>query len=234
MSVSATAWCWEHSRAEGSALLLLLALADRANDEGDDIWPSQKTLARKCRISVRTVHRLLGELEELGEVKIERYAGVAIDGQAGRHTHRYSLPRFADSLSDNPGDNSEVVGQDDRQSGGGCRTSATGCRTNQVGLSDTAMSEKTSYTSLDTSARSSNPQASSPNGLAERLYLGLKDKNPKVSMGECVSLVEQIRNANVADHRIDEVIGMALQKGAQWPSYVEKLARGRLPEMATS
>ena len=60
---------WKHSQASGSELLLLLALADMANDEGE-CWPSVKTLAERCRCSDRTIQRSLSELSELGELEI--------------------------------------------------------------------------------------------------------------------------------------------------------------------
>jgi len=49
---------WDHSGQSGSALLLLLALADQANDQGV-CWPSVDTLARKTRLSERTVQELI-------------------------------------------------------------------------------------------------------------------------------------------------------------------------------
>jgi len=64
MSVRATTWAWEQD-VDGTALLLLLAIADRADDDGV-IWQSQKTLAAKTRTSERTVRRTLAALEERG------------------------------------------------------------------------------------------------------------------------------------------------------------------------
>jgi len=58
---------WDRSSQQGTALLLLLALADFANDEGT-CWPSVKTLARKCRLGKRQTQNLLGKLEEEGEI----------------------------------------------------------------------------------------------------------------------------------------------------------------------
>jgi DNA-binding MarR family transcriptional regulator len=56
---------WESSRQRDSRLLLLMALADAANDEG---WSSPKIswLAERSRISTRQVQRLLRQLEEEG------------------------------------------------------------------------------------------------------------------------------------------------------------------------
>lgn len=54
MSVKAQNWVWQHSRAEGNELLVELAIADRANDDGEDCWPSMETLCRKTRLSRST------------------------------------------------------------------------------------------------------------------------------------------------------------------------------------
>ena len=52
---------WKHSKHAGGSLLVLLALADFANDEGI-CYPSQKTLAKKSRLSGRQVRRTVGEI----------------------------------------------------------------------------------------------------------------------------------------------------------------------------
>lgn len=49
----------------GSEALVLLALADQANDEGF-CWPSQEKLAPKARQSVSTLRRSLRSLEKMG------------------------------------------------------------------------------------------------------------------------------------------------------------------------
>jgi hypothetical protein len=58
---------WDHSRAQGIARLVLLALADHADHDGY-CWPSVETVARKCRVSERTVQRAIGEAEASGEI----------------------------------------------------------------------------------------------------------------------------------------------------------------------
>lgn len=66
---------WEHSRATDTALLVMLAIADNANDAGV-CWPAVETIAKKARCSDRTVQRLLKHLvEELRELVIEKKAG---------------------------------------------------------------------------------------------------------------------------------------------------------------
>lgn len=60
---------WEHSRAKGSGLLVLLAIADFANDSGV-AWPSIDTIAKKARTGVRRTQDLVKELESLGELQV--------------------------------------------------------------------------------------------------------------------------------------------------------------------
>ena len=61
---------WKHSKHAGGSLLVLLALADFANDEGI-CYPAQKTLAKKSRLSGRQVRRTVGEIVGSGELAIE-------------------------------------------------------------------------------------------------------------------------------------------------------------------
>lgn len=73
MSVDVMSAVWKQSKATGTALLLLLAIADNANSEGK-AYPSVKRLAQKIRTSERNVQLLLRRLEELGELAIELQA----------------------------------------------------------------------------------------------------------------------------------------------------------------
>ena len=65
MSVRATNWAWSLEEVMGSEALVLLALADQANDEGF-CWPAQEKLAPKARQSVSTLRRSLRSLEKMG------------------------------------------------------------------------------------------------------------------------------------------------------------------------
>jgi len=62
---------WEESVHKGSALLLLLAIADHAHDDGTGSYPSIATLARKIRMSERQVYRLIDFLQDSGELIVE-------------------------------------------------------------------------------------------------------------------------------------------------------------------
>jgi len=69
---------WERSSQRGTALLLLLAIADNANDEGE-AWPSVPTMAKKIRMSERYTRIVLRELEASGELVIKPARRYGID-----------------------------------------------------------------------------------------------------------------------------------------------------------
>lgn len=55
----------------GSKVLMLAALADHANDEGEQCYPGVERLAMKCRVSVRQAQRTLRELESEGWITVQ-------------------------------------------------------------------------------------------------------------------------------------------------------------------
>jgi hypothetical protein len=65
---------WEASRQSGGALLVLLAIADFADDDGL-AYPSIATLARKARLSDRQVQRVIAGLVAARELTVEPGAG---------------------------------------------------------------------------------------------------------------------------------------------------------------
>jgi hypothetical protein len=69
MSIHCANRVWTYSDQEGSALLLLLALADYA-DENGFAFPGQGLLATKARLCVRQTRRLLAGLQAAGELLI--------------------------------------------------------------------------------------------------------------------------------------------------------------------
>lgn len=68
MSIKVMSRVWDHSEQEGGDLLLLLALADWADDDGY-CWPKQAQLAAKARCSVRAVRDQLVRLTDAGEIE---------------------------------------------------------------------------------------------------------------------------------------------------------------------
>jgi hypothetical protein len=69
MSVKATTWVWSDSKSEGADRLVLLALADFADETGR-CFGSWGTMQRKTRLSKSTIARSLKRLEESGELKL--------------------------------------------------------------------------------------------------------------------------------------------------------------------
>lgn len=74
MSVRTMAAVWERSQHSGTNLLMLLAIADFADDDGR-AYPAVPTLARKCRMKERNAQYILSELVESDELTIQRGKG---------------------------------------------------------------------------------------------------------------------------------------------------------------
>ena len=91
VSVKVMAWVWDRSKAEGTALLVLLAIADSAGHDGRDAWPSLATLASRCRVSVRTVQRAVDELVAAGELEVEQHGGGTRHTRPDRRPNRYTV-----------------------------------------------------------------------------------------------------------------------------------------------
>lgn len=72
MSVRVSTWVWHETTARGSDLLVLLALADIADDDGS-CWPKVGVLSDKVRLDRATVQRRLKALIDGGLVeRVER------------------------------------------------------------------------------------------------------------------------------------------------------------------
>lgn len=101
MSIKVSTYVWEYSEHKGTALLLMLAIADHAHDDGGGAYPSIETLARKARTTPRHVKRLLHTLKESGELEVK-------SGGGPRGTNLYQVtkcpPRFNDGSNDGLGD----------------------------------------------------------------------------------------------------------------------------------
>lgn len=75
MSVRVSHWVWQYSPQKGSALLVLLAIADSANDDGGGAYPSTAKLAKKSRLSERNVQYIVRGLAAEGAIEIDWGAG---------------------------------------------------------------------------------------------------------------------------------------------------------------
>lgn len=78
------AWVIENSQTRGNQYIVLLMIANRADEDGASAWPSIRWLARRSRLSERTVQRAIRKLEKGGYLGIEWSAGP-------KGTNRYQV-----------------------------------------------------------------------------------------------------------------------------------------------
>lgn len=83
MSIKIMNAVWHLSKQKGTPLLLMIAIADNANDNGE-AWPGIEYLARKIRMSERQTQRLVRDLERTDELIVERGGGRG-------NAHRYFI-----------------------------------------------------------------------------------------------------------------------------------------------
>lgn len=86
MSAEAVTVVLHHSRAEGTAKLVLWGIANHHSDAG--AWPSIATLAKYAAVSERRVQQIIRDLVALGEIAVEEQGGL---GQSQYKTNRYHI-----------------------------------------------------------------------------------------------------------------------------------------------
>lgn len=95
MSLKVTNWVWKRSESRNGARLVLLALADRA-DDGGFAWPSIEDICERAKLSERAVQKGIAKLVEIGELEVE-------SGGGRRVRNRYRIvpkPRTSDGVTD--------------------------------------------------------------------------------------------------------------------------------------
>lgn len=85
MSIRAIVWAFDQECPSPAAKLVLIKLADHANDEGE-CWPSQGRIASDCGLARQTVNSQVKKLVELGLVAVERRRN-----EQGQQSNRYFL-----------------------------------------------------------------------------------------------------------------------------------------------
>jgi hypothetical protein len=94
MSIELMSRVWKETAFKGTELLVLLCLADHANDEGI-CWPAYKTIAARARTSPRWAMRCVKNLEAQGFLERDR-------GNVGRsNTYTLKFPPAAQGGEDN-------------------------------------------------------------------------------------------------------------------------------------
>lgn len=114
MSLRATLWALDHApTTDPTETLVLVALADHADDDGRGCWPAHASIARRARCSVSTVQRTLTRLEQGGVIRRGQQGAVA-HVRADRRPVVWDLvmpPRGTAGQSDRPVSEPSTAGQ---------------------------------------------------------------------------------------------------------------------------
>lgn len=86
MSAEAVTVVLHHSKAQGTAKLILWGIANHHSDHGS--WPAIATLAKYANIKERRAQQIIRELVALGEIAIEEQGGLS---QRQYKTNRYFI-----------------------------------------------------------------------------------------------------------------------------------------------
>ena len=85
MSIRVMSWVWDHGPSDRGELLVLLALADFADDDGN-CWPAMVKVAEKARVCERGARKIIRRLEEIGLLKT-----VVGGGRHGCNQYRIAI-----------------------------------------------------------------------------------------------------------------------------------------------
>lgn len=75
MSIKVMSEVWDHATVSQGTLLVLLALADSADERSRECWPAISSIAAKARLSERQVQRCIVELQSCEIIVITPNAG---------------------------------------------------------------------------------------------------------------------------------------------------------------
>lgn len=94
MSVKCQTWVWDYSETTGNDRIVLLFVADQADDDGTNSYPSIDRIADKTHLPKRTVMRCVERLERLGALVVHR------PERRGRgHFNSYEVVMKGDTLT---------------------------------------------------------------------------------------------------------------------------------------
>ena len=91
MSIEVATYVWRNSKHKGTDLLLLLAIADHSNGDGQ-CWPSIARLAKMARVSESHAKNVIRKLKKSGELSVVVNAGGKFEsGQTNMYYVNTSL-----------------------------------------------------------------------------------------------------------------------------------------------
>lgn len=76
MSFKVVEWVLDHSEATGAARMVATVLAENADQDTGECYPSLETICRRARVSVRTARNAIRSLEQLTEIETHRNKGL--------------------------------------------------------------------------------------------------------------------------------------------------------------
>lgn len=131
MSIRVMTFVWD-ARLPTAEKIVLLVIADHANDDGSNAWPSIATIARKASMSERSVQRHIKSLEQAGVLRVEQQGGGTAKMRSDRRPNRYDVVLDAiHGVTD--ATSTEVDGVTDETSRGD-NDASTGCQTEHHGV----------------------------------------------------------------------------------------------------
>ncbi|CAG9001727.1 MAG: hypothetical protein CENE_03753 [Candidatus Celerinatantimonas neptuna] len=90
MSIKLMTDVWDAPAFKGNTKLIMLRLADFANDEGL-CWPSVSTIARKCTVSVSTVKTQIRQLIVAEFITVKNRLKTTSEGKITNDTNYYQI-----------------------------------------------------------------------------------------------------------------------------------------------
>ncbi len=91
MSVEAMSWVLNHCTAKGTEKLVMIGIANHADNRGRNAWPSVATLARYANVSPRSVQYAIERLVAAGELKVQGQRGGDDETRADRRPNRFVI-----------------------------------------------------------------------------------------------------------------------------------------------
>ncbi|CAJ4869314.1 GP60 [Burkholderia pseudomallei] len=166
MSIKLTNMVWKHFEGGGSAMIVMLALADWCNDDGLSLHPSIRAIAKKCHLSECRARRIVHHLIDEGFLEV---IGNEFGGDPGKsREYRFRLDRFGTNGGVTP--SADATPSPDATPGADARYP---CHPRQ-GSPSAGDSLDVMYTSIDTKG-SGKPDAAPSSAIAST-----KSSNPPV------------------------------------------------------
>lgn len=189
-------WVWDHGPDDQGELLVLLALADHADDAGL-CWPSMASIASKARMSERNARRVVRKLQDAGILTVEPQRG-----RSQTNTYRIVKPDTMSARTQCP------PGQMKHKN-----------RTNEAQKPDTAMSAEPSRTINETSLEIVDTPASVLEPFAGKeavtsfLAYRRKSKAGALTMTGAKRLAKHLQTINTRGGDAADALGLAEERG---------------------